>query len=203
LQVKKVIFAIMFLTILIATMSTSYADRGDWHGGIRSRIEEAQQRIEQGIERGSLTRHEARKLHEELANILEIIDKMKQDGRLDDREREEVNRNLDRLDRDISSEKHDDEMVTGNADRGDWHGGIRSRIEEAQQRIEQGIERGSLTRHEARRLHEELANILERIDRMKQDGRLDNREREVINRDLDRLERDISREKRDSEGRRY
>jgi hypothetical protein len=106
---KKVVVAIMFAIMLFATMATSYAERGDWHGGIRSRIHEDQQRIERGIERGSLTRHEARRLQRELGDILDKIDRMKEDGRLDRRERERIDRYLDRLDMDITREKRDDE----------------------------------------------------------------------------------------------
>lgn len=83
---------------------------------------------------------------------------------------------------------------------GDWHGGIRDRIDQAHQRIEQGIEQGTLTRHEAEGLKEELDSILIEIDRMKADGRIDHRERERINRDLDRLNRDIGREKHNDNG---
>lgn len=106
---KKVVFIIMFAAIFFAGMATSYAERGEWHGGIRSRIQEDQQRIERGIERGSLTRHEARRLQRELGHILDKIDRMRQDGHLDRRERERINRDLDRLDRDITREKRDDE----------------------------------------------------------------------------------------------
>ncbi len=106
---KKVVFIIMFAAIFFAGMATSYADRGEWHGSIRSRIHEDQQRIERGIERGSLTRHEARKLQRELGRILNKIDRMRQDGRLDRWERERINRDLDRLDGEITREKRDDE----------------------------------------------------------------------------------------------
>ncbi len=106
---KKVVFIILFATIIFAGMATSYAERGDWQGSIRSRIHEDQQRIERGIERGSLPRHEARKLQGELRHILDKIDRMRQDGHLDHRERERINRDLDRLGRDIAREKRDDE----------------------------------------------------------------------------------------------
>jgi len=85
----------------------------------------------------------------------------------------------------------------------DWHGGIRSRINVEYERIERGIERGTLTRHEAHRLKQELDHILNKIDHMKRDGYLDPREREIINRDLDRLDRDITIEKRNPDRRRY
>ena len=106
---KKIAFSTIFAIIIFASMTACYAERGDWHGGIRARIEEDQQRIERGIEHGSLTRHEAMQLRRELGSILDKIDRMKQDGRLDGWERERINRDLDRLDRDIMREKHDDE----------------------------------------------------------------------------------------------
>lgn len=106
---KKVAFAVMFAVMLFGTIAIGYADREDWRWGIRARIHEAHQRIERGIDRGSLTRHEAQRLREELDGILAKIDRMKADGHLDPREREIINRDLDRLDRDISREKHDRE----------------------------------------------------------------------------------------------
>ena len=87
----------------------------------------------------------------------------------------------------------------GQAREGDWRGGMRHRIQSAHHRIERGIENGTLTRREARRLSRELDEILYRIDHMKRDGYLDPRERDIINRNLDRLDRDITREKRDDD----
>ena len=84
-----------------------------------------------------------------------------------------------------------------------WHGGIRERIREDHRRIEHGIERGSLTREEARYLGHELDSILDKIDWLRRDGRLNPREREMIHRDLDRLERNIRREKRDDDRRNW
>jgi hypothetical protein len=94
-------------------------------------------------------------------------------------------------------------IATSHAYEGDWRGGIRTRINTEYERIERGIERGSLTRHEARMLKDELDGILYKIDRMKRDGYLSEREKDIIHRDLDRLHRDISREKRDYDRRRY
>ncbi len=106
---KNVVFSAIFSIVIFVTMTACYAQRGDWHGGIRARIQEDEQRIERGIEHGSLTRHEAIRLRNELGHILDKIDRMKEDGRLDGRERERINRDLDRLDRDIMREKRDDE----------------------------------------------------------------------------------------------
>jgi hypothetical protein len=136
-----------------------------------------------------------------LGRILDKIDRMKADGYLSQKERDTILNDLDRLDREIIREKREN-AAPGYAEQGDWHGGIRARIYESRQKIERGIERGTLTRHEARRLNEELARVLDKIDRMKADGRLSPRERDKINQDLDRLDRDIAREKRDDDRRR-
>ena len=192
---KKMMVFAMFAVMLFGTIATGYAEQGDWRGGIRSRIQEARQKIDQGVERGTLNRHEADRLNAELGTILNKIDRMKADGQLSQGERDQINNDLTRLDRDIFKEKHDN-VVTAPAVVVDWRGGIRSRIQDSRQKIDQGIERRTINRHEARRLNKELSNILNKIDRMKADGRLSQGEREKINRNLDRLDRDIAREKR-------
>ncbi len=118
---KKMIVAVLCAVMLFASMSIGYAERGDWRGGpgyaergewrggIRERVHEDQQRIERGLRHGSLTEREAERLNRELAGILHKIDRMRDDGHLDRRERERINHDLDRMDRDISREKRDRE----------------------------------------------------------------------------------------------
>ena len=106
---KKLMCAVMLVVMMFSTAAMGYGDFGEWHGSIRSRINEDYGRIERGVEHGSLTRHEARMLKGELEMILNKIDRMKSDGHLDAREREIINRNLDRLDRDIRREKRNNE----------------------------------------------------------------------------------------------
>jgi len=198
---KRVILAVICAVFVFGTIATGYAEQGDWRGGIRSRIHESKQKIEQGIDRGTLNRHEADKLNAELGSILNKIDRMKSDGNLSQGERDNINRDLDRLNRDIFKEKHD-AVSTGPAVQVDWRGGIRSRIQASKQKIEQGIEQGTLNRREARKLNKELGKILNKIERMKSDGRISQGERDRIKRDLDRLDREIFKEKRDDNRRR-
>ena len=200
-RMKKVIVAVICAVFVFGTIATGYAEQGDWRGGIRARIQEERQKIDRGIERGTLTRHEADRLNAELGTILDKIDRMRADGYLSPGERDQINNDLDRLDRDIAREKRDGTVAPGYAERGDWRGGIRARIQEARQRIDGGIQRGTLNRKEARKLNKELDKILNKIDRMKADGRLSPKERDKINRDLDKLDRDIAREKRDDDRR--
>jgi len=106
---KRVLWAIIGVVLLLGTVAPVSAQRDEWRGGIRSRIREARGRIERGIERGSLTRQEARGLNEELDGILRKIDRMRDDGYLSPREREIIERDLDRLHRHITQEKRDDD----------------------------------------------------------------------------------------------
>ncbi len=110
---KKVILAVICAVFVFGTIATGYAEQGDWRGGIRSRIQESKQKIEQGIEQGTLNRREARKLNKKLGAILYKIDRMKADGRLSQGERARIQRDLDRLDRDIFKEKRDDNRSHG------------------------------------------------------------------------------------------
>lgn len=193
---KKMMLAVVCAVFIFGTIATGYAEPGDWRGGIRSRILESKQKIEQGIDRGSLNRHEADRLNSELGTILNKIDRMKADGYLDQGERDSINNDLDRLDRDIFKEKHDG-VSTVPAVQQDWRGGIRTRIQASKQKIEQGINQRTLNRREADRLNLELGTILNKIDRMKADGYLSQGERDNIKNDLDRLDRDIFIEKHD------
>jgi hypothetical protein len=106
---KKLILAVIFVVLMLGAAAISKAQEGDWHGGIRARVDSEYDRIERGVEQGSLTRHEAGMLRGELDEIIARIDRMKRDGHLDHRERDVINRDLDRLHRDISREKRDDD----------------------------------------------------------------------------------------------
>ncbi len=106
---KKMMMALLCAAMLLGTIALGYAERGEWRGGIRTRIQEARERIDRGIDRGTLTRHEARRLLGELDRILYKVDRMRDDGHLSPRERERINRDLDRLDRHITREKRDDD----------------------------------------------------------------------------------------------
>jgi septal ring factor EnvC (AmiA/AmiB activator) len=79
---------------------------------------------------------------------------------------------------------------------------IHERIDHMQARIERGIKSGDLTRREADGLRTELREIRRREARMRDDGRLSERERAALHADLDRLDRHITREKRDDQKRR-
>jgi len=79
--------------------------------------------------------------------------------------------------------------------------GVNAREHREQQRINQGIRSGELTRHEARRLEAGLARV--RVDERfaRADGNLSPRERVRLQRELDRESRNIYRQKHDGQDR--
>ena len=70
-------------------------------------------------------------------------------------------------------------------------------------RIQRGLNDGTITRREARRLHRELEAIEAKERAFKGDGRISRRESDELNRDLDRLAAQVREERRDDEQRRY
>ncbi|NLX52314.1 MAG: hypothetical protein GXY72_09480 [Deltaproteobacteria bacterium] len=166
---------------------------------ISQRIAQMDQRIDQGMRSGALTRDEGRRLRMELNRVRDDAARMKRDGILTPREKDRLNAELDRLQRDIYREAKDDDRNRGRqVDISD----ISQRIAQMDQRIDQGMRSGALTRDEGRRLRMELNRVRDDAARMKRDGILTPREKDRLNAELDRLNKDIYREKRDR-GRRY
>jgi hypothetical protein len=106
---KKMLFTMVCALMLLGTVALGYADREDWRGGIRTRIQEAHERIDRGVDQGTLTRQEEKSLRRELNGILRKIDRMKDDGRLSPKERDIIHRDLERLNRHITREKRDND----------------------------------------------------------------------------------------------
>ena len=79
---------------------------------------------------------------------------------------------------------------------------INEREARIKNRIQRGMQDGSLTDWEARRLYRELGNIESKERAFRSDGRLDGREAAELNRDLDRVAEDV-RDQRHDEQRRY
>src|SRR5512145_1685344 len=166
---------------------------------INQRIAQMDQRIDQGIANGALTRDEGRMLRMELNRVRNDAARMKRDGILTLREKDRLNGELDRLQRDIYREARDDDRRRNQqVDISD----INQRIAEMDQRIDQGMANGALTRDEGRMLRMQLNRVRDDAARMKRDGILTQREKDRLNGELDRLKRDIYREARDDDRRR-
>jgi uncharacterized tellurite resistance protein B-like protein len=150
-----------------------------YQADIPDRIAEQQQRIDQGIASGALTRGEADVVQDNLNWIKSTFSKMKADGRLNPGEISKLEAMLDQNSQMISNKKHNPIKRVYQAD-------IPDRIAEQQQRIDQGIASGVLTRKEADVVQDNLNWIKSTFSKMKADGRLNQREINKLEEMLDK-----------------
>lgn len=110
-------------TILGVTASAVQAGPYRWGGGINERQERQARRIERGIDRGQLTRREARKLRREQRDIAELERCLREVGGrgLQPMERRILQRLLDLASENIRELKQNDKR------RWTWHRGGRVR----------------------------------------------------------------------------
>ena len=92
-------FLAAILTLGVSVIANANTPR------INKREHYQQERIRQGVQNGSLTRHEAARLEAEQARIRVDEARAKADGRVSERER--LNHELDRSSKDIHYQKHD------------------------------------------------------------------------------------------------
>ena len=98
----KIMGLVMFVMLMFGTVAAVDAQPGAPPGEIRARIHEIDRRINQGIERGAITRNEARSLKGELNGI-----RMRSERRLGPRGRDRINVDLDRLNDRLRREMRD------------------------------------------------------------------------------------------------
>ena len=170
--------------------------------GIQQRMQNQESRIDQGVQSGSLTPKEAGKLEAEQAKIQQTEQRMKSDGQLTPKERERLHNMQDRSSRHIYNQKHDAQTANVGSSGGAAIGsmkdpGIQRRMQNMEQRIDQGIQSGELTPKEAGKLEAEQAKIRQTEQRMKSDGNLTGKERQKLHNMQDRSSDRIYRQKHD------
>jgi len=82
--------------------------------GVQQRMQNQQQRIDQGINSGQLTPKEAGRLQAREAKIKQDEARMKSDGQLTAKERKKLNKELDNASDRIYKQKHDRQHVKTN-----------------------------------------------------------------------------------------
>ncbi|HTP64044.1 MAG TPA: hypothetical protein VMJ66_01540 [Geobacteraceae bacterium] len=98
--------AILTIVAIIATVGGSSAFAGTNDPIIQQREQNQENRIEQGIQSGQLTPHEAGRLEGQQAKIQQNEERMKADGNLTPRERAKLTREQNRASRNIYRKKH-------------------------------------------------------------------------------------------------
>ena len=125
---KMMTIGIVFLFLALA--AAAWAGPPDQ---IRGKMDNLQQRIDEGVKSGTLTGQEAKRAQNQMNSIRKGFDSAVQNG-LSDREAKQFNQRLDTLSKDVYKEKHDreDTRSAGQIDR---------RISELQKRIDAGSRR--------------------------------------------------------------
>ena len=114
MKTRYLIVLLVAFVLGLGLTTFSYAEEGyhgDGHEGVRdinNRLRAAHERIDRGIDNGSLTKHEAHKLKRELDAVRDDEARMRADGRLNPHERERLERELDRLEKHIHHLIHND-----------------------------------------------------------------------------------------------
>lgn len=192
---KKLATAVVVCAALVFTASTTQA-QGRRGGSINGRERNQQQRIRQGERSGELTRREAGRLEAEQARI-RVDEKYarRSGGELTPEERARLDKELNRSSKDIYQQKHDEQERGNNNPKG-----INAREENQQDRIQQGVKSGELTRREAERLEAEQARIAvnEKYARRSGDG-LSPQERARLEKELNKSSKDIYKQKHDGQ----
>lgn len=160
-----------------------------------------QQRIESGLKSGALTTREAAKLEGEQSRIDSAEAKALRDGKLSAAEQRRIQRMQNKASRDINAEKHDTQ--TGNPDSASskrMQADVQRNVNQ-QQRIENGINNGSLTNRETGALEGGQARVARKEARAGLDGNASAHEQRKIQRAENRQSRRIHHEKTDAQPR--
>jgi tellurite resistance protein len=167
---------------------------------VQKRLQNQDQRIDQGVKSGTLTPKEAGRLEADQARVQQTEERMKSDGNLTGQERQKLNNMQDRSSRNIYNQKHDAQTANVGAGAPSGKGNdprVQKRMQNQDRRIDQGVKSGELTPKEAGRLETDQARIQQTEERMKSDGNLTGQERQKLNTMQDRASDRIDQQKHD------
>jgi len=160
-----------------------------------------EKRIEQGLQNGSLNTREAAVLERDEAKVNKMQAQALKDGKLTDAERARLSAAQNKTSRDIATAEHNG--VNGNplsASSQRMQADVQRNINQ-QQRVEAGIQNGSLTNHEVAKLERGQAKVDRKEYVAGRDGHVGAREQKRIQRTDNRQSKRIYREKHDAQQR--
>ena len=156
-----------------------------------------QQRIEQGLQSGQLNTREAARLEKGEARVEGMEARALRDGQVSRNEARHIAQAQDRLSRDIYREKHDAQVGNPNSPASQRMQADVQRNVNQQQRIQQGLNNGSLTQREAGRLERGQAHTNRMEARAGRDGHIGRVEQQRLQRAEHHQSARINHEKHD------
>ncbi len=198
---KKFSAAVLTIAGVLAVVGASHADgqRRQRDPRVNARQHHQQERIQQGVRSGELTRHETARLREEQRDVRQLERAYKSDGTLTRAERVDLHHEQNQASRDIYRQKHDgqDRPGAGAVPVGVRDPGVNQRQANQTGRIVQGVKSGELTHDEAQELRTERRDIRQLEQTYKSDGTLNRDERQDLHQQLNQQSREIYEEKHD------
>ena len=158
-----------------------------------------QQRIEQGLQNGSLNSREAGRLEKNEATIDRAKQKAASDGNVSAQEKARINKLEQSQSQKIYNQKHD--AQTGNpnsASSQNMQSDVQRNINQ-EKRIKQGVKSGELTTHEAGKLEGQQSRIERKESNAAANGRVGAPEQSRIQNSQDRASGAIARQKHDAQ----
>jgi Skp family chaperone for outer membrane proteins len=202
---KKFSAAVLTIAGLFAVAGASHADgqRRQRDPGVNARQHNQQERIQQGVRSGELTRRETARLREEQRDVRQLERAYKSDGTLTAGERADLHHEQNQASRDVYRQKHDEQDRPGasTVPAAVRDPGVNQRQANQTGRIVQGVKSGELTHDEAQELRTERRDIRELEQSYKSDGALTKDERQDLHQQLNQQSQEIHEEKHDDETR--
>jgi hypothetical protein len=158
-----------------------------------------EQRIEQGLKSGALNTREAATLQREESRVDRMQSNALKDGKLSAAEQARLNAAQNKVSKDIYSDKHNN--VTGNpqsASSKRMQADVQRNINQ-QQRIENGVQNGSVTNREAARLERGQSRVARAESAAGRDGHVGAGEQAHVQRAENRQSKRIYRQKHDAQ----
>lgn len=149
-------------------------------GSIVQRDANQQQRVEQGLQSGALTTQEAARLEREESRVDRTEANALKDGKLSDAEKRRITREQNQVSNDIYREKHDAQTGNPNSRSSRRMQADVQRNANQERRIEQGVQSGELTNHEAGRLERGQSRVARSEANAGADGHVGPREQRRI-----------------------
>lgn len=181
------------IAVAAAALATAAPANAQSWQSINDRQDRLDERIDNGVRNGSLTRREAVQLRAEFNDLARLEARYRSTNGLSRSERADLDMRFDRLSQRIRYERNDRD------DRG-WQN-INQRQRQIDNRIDFGVQRGYISQREAYRLRAEF-NQIAQLERQYRRNGLSQAERRDLDRRFDRLSATVEAEVRDGNRRR-
>lgn len=188
-RIKNVASSRVRLAVAIAAVLSvaglGQAEAGSRDPRVNHRQQHQQQRINQGVRSGELTRRETGALAREQRNVRQLEREYKSDGELTRSERVDLHREQNQASRHIYNQKHDaQDRPAASVPPAVRDPGVNQRQGNQTARIVNGVKTGELTRDEAQGLRDGRREIRQTEQEYKSDGALTREERTDLHQDL-------------------